>query len=155
MNVKTILNAAALVLGLVGIYFKHQYWAGADILLLAGFVLLLISTVAFTIGDNTAAGVPASLNYTMVATVAVGILSTVFKVLHWEGADMLVLVTLLLMVILALLFVFSKAAVASSRQFLAVAFVYFTLSFAVVYFLARMRPPGATTAPVAAAEAAR
>ncbi|WP_201982909.1 hypothetical protein [Hymenobacter rubidus] len=150
MNIKSILNAAALIVGLVGIYFKSQWWAGADLLILIGFGLLLISTVAFTIGENKAAGVPDSLNYLMVATLAVGIIGAVFKMWHWAGGNLLVLGVLVLMAVLSLMLIVSKATVTSSRQFLAVAFVYFTLTFAVVGLV---RPRAATGQSVATTEA--
>lgn len=152
MNTKTIINAAALVLGLLGVFFKVEQWAGADILLLAGFGLLLISTLAFTAGENTAAGAPSGLSYAIVAALTVGILAAVFKVLHWQGGDMVVLVSMALLVAVCAMLLASSAKAVASRQLLTVVFVYITLAFAVVYFLRRPAPASpavATTEEVA------
>ncbi|GAA4361228.1 hypothetical protein GCM10023185_28160 [Hymenobacter saemangeumensis] len=140
MNVKTILNAAALILGMVGIYFKAQHWAGADILMLAGFGLLLISAAAFTLRDNAEAGTPAALSYVMVASLVVFILAAVFRTLHWNGTELMGMLSGGLILILSLMLIFSKAPIVASRQYVTVLIISFTLLSAMLNLLAR-RPP--------------
>ncbi|WP_400193242.1 hypothetical protein [Hymenobacter sp. B81] len=130
--IKTLLNAAALLIGLTGIFFKANYWAGADILMLTGFALLLISIVAFTVSDNNEAGVNGAINYLMVATLAVGAIASVFKVMHWEGGGMMGLLSVVLMLLLTVMLLLSKSKIGASRQFLTAAFVLFTLDFAIL-----------------------
>ncbi len=151
MSTKTILNAAALVLVSLGIFFKLEQWAGADIMMLVGFGLLLISTLALTAGDNTAAGMPAGLNYAIVAALAAGILGTVFKLMHWQGSNPMALVAVVLLVVASVLLLASKAAVSGSRQLLTVTFLFLALSLACLLFLQK-RP--AATEPIAATEQA-
>jgi len=127
MNVKTILNAAALVLGMVGLFFKSQWWAGADMLILAGLGLLLISAVAFTVRDNSEAGTSAAVNYLMVATVAVGILGLAFKTMHWQGGSILAMGTGALLLILSLMLIASKTTLVVSRQFVTVLVIFCTM----------------------------
>jgi|GEM_PF-3602234 len=147
MNIKTILNAAALILGMVGIYFKANHWAGADILMLVGFGLLLISAVAFTLRDNSEAGTPAALNYVMVATLVVGILAAVFKTLHWNGSDLVAMCSSALILILSLMLIFSKAPVVASRQFVTVFVISVALLTSILGMLARRPVVPIATAP--------
>ncbi|MCC3156640.1 hypothetical protein LJ737_05285 [Hymenobacter sp. 15J16-1T3B] len=149
--IKTVLNAAALLIGLTGIFFKGSHWAGADILILTGFGLLLVSIVAFTVGANAEAGVPGPLNYLMVGALAVGVISALFRMMHWQGGAMLGLVMVGLMVVLCVMLLAAKGSVGASRQFLTVTFLFFTLVFA---FLALpMRQADAAAAQAATPQA--
>ena len=146
MNAKTILNAAALLSGIVGIFFKAQHWPGANLLMLAGFGLLLVSALAFTVRDNTDAGTPASLNYVMVAALVFGIAGAMFKIMHWRGGFALSVGSGVLLLLLSLLLLTSKAAVVASRQFVTVLVISVTLLMAVLNMA-----PGRPVAPEVAA----
>jgi hypothetical protein len=126
MNVKNVLNGASLLVGITGIFFKMQWWRGADLLMLVGFSLLLISAVVFTVGENKAAGTPPALNYVMVVTLAVGILGLTFKAMNWRGAFVLSTGTGLLLLVLSIMLLTSKA-VTASRQFITVFVIWFAL----------------------------
>lgn len=142
MNVKNILNGAALLIGMVGIYFKSQWWAGADLLMLVGFGLLFISAVGFTIGDNKAAGTSTALSFVMVATLALGILGLVFKTMHWKGGFLLSLGSGGLLLLMSLLLLAAKS-ISVSRQFITVFAIWFTLVAAWLNVGSRSRPASA------------
>ena len=126
MNRKQLVNGAALVLGLLGVYFKVRWWAGADVLILAGFAALLVSVLCFTARANAEVGTSEVLNYVMVATLAVGILGVVFKFLHWPGSGVLVMAANGLLLVLALMLIVSKKTL-FSHQFVTVLAVFFSL----------------------------
>ena len=126
MNSKNVLNAASLVLGLLGVFFKAQWWTGADVLILLGFGALLISVLGFTARANAEVGTSEVLNYVMVATLAVGILGVVFKFLHWPGSGVLVVAANGLLILLTLLLIALKKTV-FSHQFVTVLAVFFSL----------------------------
>lgn len=151
MNTKTIINAATLLLVAVGIFFKLERWAGANVLLLSGFGLLLVSILAFTVSENAAAGMPAGLNYTAVAALAVGILATLFKLLHWDGGSLLVLLAVGLQAVVSVLLLTSRATIVGSRQLLTVTFLYITLTFAALFFLQKHQVSAPSAAPPVAA----
>ena len=126
MNVKNILNGAALLLGMAGIFFKTQWWTGANVLILLGFGCLLISVLSFTARANAEVGTSEALNYVMVATLAVGILAVVFKFLHWPGSAVLVMASNGLLLLLTLLLITLKKTV-FSHHFVTVLAVFFSL----------------------------
>jgi membrane-associated HD superfamily phosphohydrolase len=131
MNSKKILNGAALLLGLLGVYFKVQWWAGAIGLTLAGFGLLLISVLGFTARANAEAGTSDVLNYVMVATLTVGVLAVAFRFMHWPGDELLVWAANGLLLVLALLLIASERTVVS-HQFVTVLAIFFILVIALL-----------------------
>jgi membrane-associated HD superfamily phosphohydrolase len=126
MNSKQFVNGAALVLGLLGVYFKVQWWRGADVLILLGFASLLVSVLGFTARANAEVGTSEALNYVMVATLTVGILGVVFKFLHWPGSNVLVMASNGLLLVLALMLIAAKKTV-FSHQFVTALAVFFSL----------------------------
>ena len=126
MNSKKVLNGAALLLGLLGVYFKVEWWRGADVLILLGFGALLVSVLGFTARANAEAGTSELLNYVMVATLTVGILGVVFKFLHWPGSGILVMAANALLLALALMLIAAKKTL-FSHQFVTVLAVFFCL----------------------------
>ncbi|MDB5270279.1 MAG: hypothetical protein JWP58_3319 [Hymenobacter sp.] len=126
MNSKKILNGAALLLGLLGVYFKVEWWPGADVLILLGFGTLLVSVLGFTARANAEVGTAEPLNYVMVATLTVGILGVVFKFLHWPGSGVLVTAANALLLVLALMLIAAKKTL-FSHQFVTVLAVFFCL----------------------------
>lgn len=145
--IKTVLNAAALLIGLTGIFFKGNHWAGADMLILTGFILLLVSAAAFTVGENKAAGLPALLNYVMVATLVIGILGVIFKAMNWPGAFILNVSTGLLLVVLSVALLATRT-ITASRQFVTVFVIWFALVAALlnINYMRRSAAPVAETA---------
>ena len=146
---RTILNTAALVAGLAGILFQLLHLPGADVLLPLGFGLLLASTLLFTARANAAAGTPAPLSYLLVATLALAILSTAFKLLHWPGVNLLGLLTLALAAASSGALLLARTAVVGSRQLLTVLLVFFTLFFGLLVLPATPAAAPATS-PTAA-----
>ena len=130
--IKSFLNAAALVMGLMGVVFKANWWAGADVLIFSSLLLLFVSIVVFTLGDNAEAGVAKPLNFLMVGTLALGVVAAIFRILQWEGAAVLSFATVALLLLLSFWLLVSQATLVVSRQFLTVAMVLFTLFFASV-----------------------
>ncbi|MBJ6108742.1 hypothetical protein JAO73_06970 [Hymenobacter sp. BT523] len=139
MNRKRLLNGAALVCGLVGVYFKLNWWAGADALLLSGFGALLGSVLGFTARANAEAGTSDVLNYVMVATLTLGILTVVFRLMHWAGDGLLVWASDGLLLVLVVMLIFSKNRVVS-HQFVTVLAIFFTLVIALLSFVPGHRP---------------
>ena len=149
MKTKQVLNGAALVLGLLGVYFKIHWWYGANLLLLLGFGALLASVLGFTARANAEAGTSDLLNYVMVATLTVGILGVVFRVMHWPGDGLLVWTSDGLLLVLALMLIFSNNRVVS-HQFVTVLAIFFALVIALLSFASGRQ--AAKPAPVAQQE---
>jgi membrane-associated HD superfamily phosphohydrolase len=119
-NSKRILNGAALVLGLLGVY------SGANAFTLAGFGLLLVSVLGFTARANAEVGTSEPLNYVMVATLTVGVLAVVFRFMHWPGDALLVWAANGLLLVLALMLIGFKGTMVS-HQFVTVLAIFFIL----------------------------
>ncbi|UOQ98992.1 hypothetical protein MUN81_05745 [Hymenobacter sp. 5317J-9] len=139
MKRKRLLNGAALVLGLLGVYFKLNWWAGANALLLSGFGALLGSVLGFTARANAEAGTSYVLNYVMVATLTLGILTVVFRLMHWSGDGLLVWASDGLLLVLVIMLIFSKNRVVS-HQFVTVLAIFFTLVIALLSFVPGHQP---------------
>ena len=133
MKTQRIFNGAALVFGLLGVYFKINWWYGANVLMLAGFGALLASVLGFTARANAEAGTSDALNYVMVATLTVGILGVVFRVMHWPGDALLVVASDVLLLVLALMLIISRNRVVS-HQFVTVLAVFFCLVIGLLTF---------------------
>lgn len=140
MNSRKALNGAALVLGLLGVYFKMHWWAGADALILLGFGALLVSVLAFTTRANAEVGTSEALNYVMVATLVVGIMGVVFKFLHWPGGSVFVMASSGLLLVLALMLIAAKKTV-FSHQFVTVLAVFCCLVIALFSMASTQQGP--------------
>jgi membrane-associated HD superfamily phosphohydrolase len=147
MNSKKVLNGAALLLGLLGVYFKVEWWRGADVLILLGFGALLVSVLGFTARANAEVGTSELLNYVMVATLTVGILGVVFKFLHWPGSGVLIMAANALLLVLALMLIAAKKTL-FSHQFVTVLAVFFCLVIA-LFSTAYVQHGPIRSAPVA------
>jgi hypothetical protein len=125
--VKPLLNAAALLIGLIGVVFKANWWAGANVLMLLSFGLLLLAVLIFPFRDNRSVGVSNVLNYALVGTLSLGILNAMSRMIGWQGSELMDGITIGVLVMLCALLLVWRSEVGASRQFLASAFVFFTL----------------------------
>ncbi|MDO7844816.1 hypothetical protein Q5H92_00485 [Hymenobacter sp. M29] len=151
MKAQRILNGAALVFGLLGVYFKLNWWYGANALMLAGFGALLVSVLGFTARANAEAGTSDALNYVMIATLTVGILGVVFRVMHWPGYALLVVASDVLLLALAIMLIASRNRVVS-HQFVTVLAIFFALVVALLTFASGQRSATPHARPVALEE---
>jgi hypothetical protein len=89
MKSKPIFNGLALVLATVGILFKALHWPGASIMLILAFGILFLSLFTTLRRENKAQGMSAFENVSMIATFSLLILGTAFRMQHWPGANVL------------------------------------------------------------------
>jgi quinol-cytochrome oxidoreductase complex cytochrome b subunit len=90
MKSKPIFNGLVLVLATVGILFKALHWPGASILLILAFGILFLSLFTALRRENKAQGMSAFENVAMITTFSLLILGTAFRMLHWPGATVLI-----------------------------------------------------------------
>jgi hypothetical protein len=126
MNLRTIVNILTLVIIMLGGFFKTNHWEGANIMLLIGTLLLMV-TVIFAVKDLKLDGFPATITYLIAATLIFHFLGTIFKSLHWEGAGMLILIVYILTVITAIALILNRTEIKFSKQLLITLFLYLVL----------------------------
>jgi hypothetical protein len=100
MKSKPIFNGLMLVLATVGIFFKTMQWAGASIMLILAFAGLFVSLFTALSPENKSQGMSPAENASMLVTFSLLILGTAFRMQHWPGAN--VLMVLATVAILAL-----------------------------------------------------
>jgi hypothetical protein len=102
MKSKPMLNGLMLVLATAGVLFKTMHWPGASMMLILAFGILFISLFTTLLKENKAQGMSSTENAAMITTFSFLILGTAFRMQHWPGA--MVLVVLGTFSTLALLF---------------------------------------------------
>lgn len=85
-----MLNGLMLVLATAGVFFKTMHWPGASIMLILAFGILFISLFTTLLKENKAQGMSGTENAAMITTFAFLILGTAFRMQHWPGAMVLV-----------------------------------------------------------------
>jgi hypothetical protein len=126
-------SLVAMVLLLGGMLFKNQHWPGADALLIAGVAsgifsaIFMISSFA---GKLTSGLEKINIIFSSL-TIAVVLLTFVFKVLHWPGAAKLVWIADIGIALSALLFLIDgireKDPLKSGLKIMAMFFLLFLL----------------------------
>lgn len=124
---KTGLNFSAFALAVIGITFKFNYWPGANIAIILSTVLLVFNLSMFVIKDNKEAGMSTGMNYFLSGALALWIVGLAFKFMHYPGANVLVVLSHLVIVIIPLVLIFQKVDFKISKQFLITFFTYFVL----------------------------
>jgi len=100
MKSKPIFNGLMLVLATAGIFFKTMQWAGASVMLILAFAGLFVSLFTALSPENKSLGMSPAENASMLVTFSLLILGTAFRMQHWPGAN--VLMVLATVAILAL-----------------------------------------------------
>ena len=90
MKSKSIFNGLMLVLATAGIFFKTMYWAGASIMLILAFAGLFVSLFTSLSPENKSLGMSPAENGSLLVTFSLLILGTVFRMQHWPGANVLI-----------------------------------------------------------------
>lgn len=90
MKAKPILNGLMLVLATFGVLFKTMHWPGASIMLILAFGILFISLFTTLLKENKAQGMSVTENAAMITTFSFLIIGTAFRMQHWPGAMVLV-----------------------------------------------------------------
>jgi hypothetical protein len=90
MKAKPILNGLMLVLATIGILFKTMHWPGASMMLILAFGILFISLFTTLNKENKAQGMSGFENAAMISTFSFLILGAAFRMQHWPGAMVLV-----------------------------------------------------------------
>jgi len=90
MKAKPLLNGLMLVLATAGVLFKTMHWPGASIMLILAFGILFISLFTTLLKENKAQGMSSTENAAMITTFSLLILGTAFRMQHWPGAMVLV-----------------------------------------------------------------
>lgn len=113
---KTVVNVMTFLMVLGGTIFKMMHWEGADMLILTGTLLLLISVV-FLHRDMAAIGNDSPTTGLVTITMVVLVISTLFKRMHWEGGLMAAYISVALIVLLSLVLILKKEALRLPKQF--------------------------------------
>ena len=90
MKSKPIFNGLMLVLATAGIFFKTMHWAGASIMLILAFAGLFVSLFTALSPENKSLGMTPVENASILVTFSLLILGTAFRMQHWPGATVLV-----------------------------------------------------------------
>jgi len=90
MKAKPMLNGLMLVLATAGVLFKTMHWPGASMMLILAFGILFISLFTTLLKENKAQGMSSTENAAMITTFSLLILGTAFRMQHWPGAMVLV-----------------------------------------------------------------
>ena len=104
MKSKPIFNGLMLVLATAGIFFKTMHWAGASVMLILAFAGLFVSLFTSLSPENKSLGMSPAENASMLVTFSLFILGTAFRMQHWPGANVLMVlatVAILAMVVYA------------------------------------------------------
>lgn len=117
MNTKTILNAAALLLMVAGIFLRADYRPGGHIAIGASALIMLCTLFAFAVKDNKAAGLSDALNSVLTTTLVLLILGALFKIQHWPGATTLTVAAYAMVFLVPVILVFQKSEFRISRQY--------------------------------------
>lgn len=102
-----LIGIIALVILLLGVLFKSMHWPGAGILILSGVVYGVVYTIVYlskglkTLGE----GLPKTAGVIGAITIAIVMLGFLFKLMHWPGAGILVIVSHVALFITAVLFI--------------------------------------------------
>jgi hypothetical protein len=89
MKSKSIFNGLMLVLATAGIFFKTMHWAGASIMLILAFAGLFVSLFTSLSPENKSLGMSTSENVSLLVTFSLLILGAAFRMQHWPGANVL------------------------------------------------------------------
>jgi hypothetical protein len=90
MKSKSIFNGLMLVLATAGILFKTMRWPGASIMLILAFAILFVSLFTSLRKENQSLGMSMAENASMLVTFSMLILGATFRMQHWPGAMVLV-----------------------------------------------------------------
>ena len=123
----------ATVLLMSGMIFKTQHWPGADIIFMTGVaagVLSAVFIISSFVGKLTSGLEKFNIIFSSLA-IAIVLLATLFKIMHWPGAAKLVWVADIGIVLSGLLFLLDgireKDPVKSSLKIMAMFFLLFLL----------------------------
>ncbi len=89
-----ILRSIAIAAHLIGILFKMLHWPGASVLLLSTSVLVILSLGSLLFRKPGPLTVQLQLPAMLVGAVMAAVTGGLFKVLHWPGANILLLLGL-------------------------------------------------------------
>jgi hypothetical protein len=124
MKTKTILNIIAFVLAVIGVMFKLMHWPFANIALCLSYLVLFFLLFKFALADNKEAGINQSLNYLLSCTLAIFLLTLMFRSMHWPGGGIFAAISSILALVTTAFVVFSKDWKVS-KEFILVLFVFF------------------------------
>ncbi len=133
---KKIVKTTALISMLLlmsGMVFKTQHWPGADILFMTGVaagVLSAVFIISSFVGNLTSGLEKFNIIFSSLA-IAIVLLASLFKIMHWPGAAKLVWAADVGIVLSSLLFLLDgireKDAVKSTLKIMAMFFLLFLL----------------------------
>ena len=127
MNTKKILNIAAFALAVIGVLLKANHLMGGTIAMMLSGITMLASLFMFAVKDNTEAGLSDGLNYFFVGTLALYIVGIIFKLNHWPGAGIFVMVAYPLAFLFPIILMLQKSDFKVSKQYIITFFIFFML----------------------------
>ena len=126
---KKIVHYAAIGLLLAGVLFKIMHWPGANALLVLGSAANLVSGI-LQHGAGKAEGDSGTPYLLLTAALSTTILGALFKIMHWEGADIIGVVSMFLT--LAAIFVLASKPVQVSSGYVSSYFLAMFVVFAMM-----------------------
>lgn len=108
MKSQNTLNVITYLVMIIGLVFKFSHWPGANMMLIAAFVILIVSAVRYTLAGAKDSGMSSMVHYLMSIALLVFVSAGLFKVMHWPGGDMLQLTAYVLAVIIPPVLMFQK-----------------------------------------------
>jgi hypothetical protein len=108
MKSQNTLNVITYLVMIIGLVFKFSHWPGANMMLIAAFVILIVSAVRYTLAGAKDSGMSSMVHYLMSIALLVFVSAGLFKVMHWPGGDVLQLTAYVLAVIIPPVLMFQK-----------------------------------------------
>ena len=127
MNTKKALNSLAFLLVISGVLLKANHLPGANITLILSGATMLFNLFAFVIKDNKDIGINTTLNYYLGISLALYIVSALFRIQHWPGKDILSSIGYIFAFITPLLFIIYSYETKISKQYFITFFTFFIL----------------------------
>lgn len=85
---------------LIGILFKVLHWPGANVIMLAGALLTLVAVVLLLVRSGQPLTIQVRRPALLFASVAVALFGVLFKMMHWPGANIMLLLGMSTFVVL-------------------------------------------------------
>jgi hypothetical protein len=136
-----ILGIIAPSLLIMGTLFKTQHWFGAGVLIVLSLFLLgaiyLPVFISVRIRDNRKAGKPANLAMHLIGMIAgiIFIAGAMFKIQHWPGASVMILLSAVVTVAVFIPLLFIQAIRDKERQVQNFTVLIFVLCFVAITFM--------------------
>lgn len=136
MKSQNTLNLVSYVVIIAGLFFKFSHWPGANLMLIAAFVILFISALRYTLAGAQDSGMSNMVHYLMSVALLVFVAAGLFKVMHWPGGDVLQLLGYAMAVIIPPVLLLQKGSFHIPSNY----FIMFAIFFVFFLFIIPKNP---------------